>query len=382
MEDKKIRIGIDATNLNLGGGRSHILNIVEKFNPSKHNIERITIYGTQDLLDSLPSFPWLDKKTFKLLNKGLMLRYVWLLFFSKSIFKVDCDILFSPSGLYFGNFKPYVSMSRNMMLFDKVQMNVQKGVLKYKLLLSRFMNVKSMKNADGVIFISEFAHNEISKELRLKSEMSCKINHGISDRFKKRPFERNYVFQRSHLINILYVSHVYSYKHPWNVVKAISKLFKEGYLVNLDLVGGGNKLDINRLNKTIGALDPERLFVKYHGNQPYSRINEFYKNADIFVYASTCENMPNILLESMSASLPIACSKYEPMPEFLEDAGIYFDPLEIDSIYNALKELINSESKRRVYGERAYNLSENYSWEKTSIETFNFLEQVFRRYSK
>ena len=38
-----------------------------------------------------------------------------------------------------------------------------------------------------------------------------------------------------------------------------------------------------------------------------------------FIFASTCENMPNILIEGMSSGLPILCSNYLPMPEFLKD---------------------------------------------------------------
>lgn len=377
--NKRITIGIDATNLNNGGGKSHIINVIEHFLPAKHNIDKIIVYGAEVLLRQLPSNSWLDKRTSPLLNRGVFFRYIWLLFLSKKVFKREIDILFSPSGLYFGSFRPYVSMSRNMMLFDKAQIKAQKGLLKWKLILSRYMNIFSMKNANGNIFISEYAKNMISEQLALHSSCFCKINHGISDRFKDIQKGRLYNILPMNTINLLYVSHVYSYKHPWNVVEAVGKLKCEGYNVKFDIVGGGNRIDINRLIHSINKVDPKGEFVKYHGNQPYNSIHEFYKRADIFVYASTCENMPNILLEAMSSALPIACSNYNPMPEFLEEGGVYFNPLNILSIHDAIKRLIDSENLRKFSGVTAFKASEKYSWSRTSEATFSFIEKIFKR---
>ena len=36
--------------------------------------------------------------------------------------------------------------------------------------------------------------------------------------------------------------------------------------------------------------------------------NEWYNKVDLFAYPTSCENLPNILLEAMAAGLPIACS--------------------------------------------------------------------------
>ena len=72
----------------------------------------------------------------------------------------------------------------------------------------------------------------------------------------------------------------------------------------------------------------------------YSEIAKYYKNASIGIFASTCENLPNILLEMMASSLPIACSNRGPMPNILGENGIYFDPENINSISEALRYLL------------------------------------------
>ena len=53
-------------------------------------------------------------------------------------------------------------------------------------------------------------------------------------------------------------------------------------------------------------------------------------DANLFVFASSCENMPNTLVEAMAIGLPIACSDRGPMPEVLRDGGVYFDPEDCD----------------------------------------------------
>jgi len=88
--------------------------------------------------------------------------------------------------------------------------------------------------------------------------------------------------------------------------------------------------------------------------------------------------MPNILLEIMGAGLPIACSNREPMPEILGEGGEYFNPEEKDSIYNAIIRLINSPSTRAKKAEIAFNMSEKYSWDKCSNQTFKFLSTLVK----
>ena len=75
------------------------------------------------------------------------------------------------------------------------------------------------------------------------------------------------------------------------------------------------------------ATDPRRTFVRpigagEHGQQPPGVLSK----ANLFIFASSCENMPNTLLEGMASGLPIACSDRGPMPETLQDRGILSMP--------------------------------------------------------
>ncbi len=114
--------------------------------------------------------------------------------------------------------------------------------------------------------------------------------------------------------------------------------------------------------------------VHYHAGVPYNEIHKFYQNCDLFVFASTCENMPNILLEAMKSGIPILCSNYGPMPEILRDAGLYFDPLNVQDFFEKVQLFMSSEKLRAECAQKANVLANEFSWSRSSRQTFDFIE--------
>jgi glycosyltransferase involved in cell wall biosynthesis len=99
---------------------------------------------------------------------------------------------------------------------------------------------------------------------------------------------------------------------------------------------------------------------------------------DLFVFASSCENLPVTLLEAMAVGLPIACSNRGPMPEVLEDGGVYFDPENAVSIANAVEQIIVDSTLRTRIATKAKSLSEQYSWARCADETWKFIVETYR----
>ena len=110
-------------------------------------------------------------------------------------------------------------------------------------------------------------------------------------------------------------------------------------------------------------------------------VKKFYHNSDCFIFASSCENMPNSLIEAMSSGLPIICSNLGPMKEFLKDGGEYFNPLSEIDLTNKLKKIINDQKLRNKLAKKAHIYSSNYSWEKCAKQTFDFIKSISTKYS-
>jgi glycosyltransferase involved in cell wall biosynthesis len=117
-------------------------------------------------------------------------------------------------------------------------------------------------------------------------------------------------------------------------------------------------------------------FVRVLEFVPPEELPELLACADVFVFASSCENMPNTLLEAMACGLPIACSDRGPMPEILQDGGVYFDPEDEISIAAALRSLATDPALRQRLAKRSAELASAYSWRRCALETWNFLIQT------
>jgi glycosyltransferase involved in cell wall biosynthesis len=126
-------------------------------------------------------------------------------------------------------------------------------------------------------------------------------------------------------------------------------------------------------------VDAEVAFVRRRGAIPHAALHEAYAAADAFVFASSCENMPNILLEAMAAGLPIASSNRGPMPEILGDAGIFFDPEEPIGLARSLEALVRDVEGRVRWARDAYERARAFSWERCARETLDFTADVARR---
>ena len=87
--------------------------------------------------------------------------------------------------------------------------------------------------------------------------------------------------------------------------------------------------------------------------------------------------MPITLIEMMAAGLPIACSKKNPMPEVLKEAGLYFNSEQPSTIFKALKKLIENPKLRKKYSLISIKLSKNYNWNDCANETLRFIKKIF-----
>ena len=377
-------LGIDATNIREGGGLTHLKEILENGSPNCFGITRVVIWSNNTTLNNLPNPNWLYKISHKYLNKSFIFSFIYqALLLSKSAKKIHkCDLLFIPGGTFFGSFDNIVSMSQNMLPFEKREyLRFKRWKTRLRFVILGFTQSLTFKRSKGVIFLTNYAKEKISTSINLNVHKSKIIAHGISSSFLKKPDIQKPIenFNKKNPFKLLYVSIVTEYKHQWNVASAVLKLKEEGYPITLDLVGDIIDESKNKLDKILSSRLNAEKTVRYLGLLPYKILSKNYSNADGFVFASSCENMPIILIEAMTSGLPIACSSMGPMPEVLGDAGVYFNPTNVDSIYTALKELLDNNYLRAEISKKAFNKSINYTWKNCSDETFKYLTEIIKQ---
>lgn len=382
MERKKMKtIFIDATNIGIGGGVTHLLELLNHFDSKRYNMN-LVVCASRAVLKKLPEVSNVKKITHPMLNKSIIHRLLYHFYlFDKEIKSQKTDLLFSITGDYIGNFQTVVGMSRNMLLYDERALgDISSWKEKIRFRLNFLKQKKCFKNATAIIFISHFAKDLITRRLSLGEKRVEVIYHGVANRFKRhhKPLVKDFGFDTKSVINFIYISTVHVYKHQWNVVKAIDRVRNDLDLdLRLTLVG-----DViydpsgRRMFEAIDKVDKHGNFIQYLGNVNYDKIHELYNTSSAIIFVSSCENMPNTLLEGMASGLPILCSNLPPMPEFLKDGGLYCDPYSVDSIVVGIKKLLSSPEK--MAESVLINQIEitRYDWEFTAQKTFELLNEI------
>jgi len=314
--------------------------------------------------------------------KKSILSQLWWEFFSlpNEIKENNCGILLNIDAGSVCRFYPFVTMSRDMLSYEPGEMKrYGLSVAHLRLLVIKYVQNSSLRAATGAIFLTRYAGRLIQDSSGLLSCIAY-IPHGVSEQFRTMEPANNWPINNSRPIHCLYVSNIAPYKHQWHVVRAIKILRNKGFDLRLTLTGGGNAggntASQERLNKELDLSDPKHNFVENIGFVKQKKLPNILKKSDLFIFASSCENMPNTLVEAMASGLPIACSERGPMPEILRNSGIYFDPENPKSLVSALEELIINDQFRKNIARDAMVLSKEYSWERCAGETLNFLKKV------
>lgn len=375
-----MRVAIDASNLGSGGAFTHISQLLAIDPSEESGIEKVAVWGQSELLSSLETKAWVETHPLGSIGASMLPRLFWQRFRLQRV-TGSYDLLFAPGGTYAGPIRPHVVMSRNMLLYQDEEMDRYKGTKTYmRLAFLRRLHLRCLARADGTIFLNRFAQERAQEHLADPLSRPVVIPHGVEERFRLRPRPQLPLETYDHAapFRFLYVSVIDLYKHQPNVVRAVARLRKKGLPVALDIVGGEGHQGFDALLDSIREVDPEGAFITHRGAVRFSSIHEIYQGAEAFVFASSCENFPNSLLEAMAAGLPIACSDREPMPTLLKEGGRYFEPTDVDSIESALEELAVDHDARESWADHAFRESATYSWSKTARATYEFLASVAR----
>lgn len=366
-------IGIDATNISSGGGLTHLRELLLAAD-SAIGSDKVIIWSSHHTLKQLPERDWLIKKSDTFLNKGLLFRGIWkLVFFDRILRDSQCDVLFAPGGNYTGSFSPFVSMSQNMLPFEKKERDRFKPSLTHvRYLILNVLQTRSFRRAAGVVYLTQYAKDVITQQKGLADTASAIIPHGVNQQFYRAETATEPDVK---VFSWLYVSIINFYKHQDVLVKAACELFEEGYDIKLNLVGPYNPKAYIQFQDQLSECDPESKVVNYLGAIEYSKLPAVYHEASAFVFPSSCENLPNILLEAMASELPIASSNCGPMPEVLQDAGVYFNPESVAEVAAAMKTIMDDKEYSSTLASNAKVLSRNYTWGRCADETLQFLRE-------
>jgi glycosyltransferase involved in cell wall biosynthesis len=359
---------IDASRNRSGGAISHILGILnDGVNPNFYGINKIYVCSYSKLLKRIEDKPWLHKINHCFLEKSIIHQVLWQIFIlPRMVKRKKIKVCLYTDAAAFVRVKNSIVMSRDMLSFEPGHMELFPRVKdRLRLRIIGWLQIRSMQKARNVVFLTKYAQAVISKHTGPLHSTTI-IPHGLTNNFidvwKKKE-------KLSNTITIIYISNASYYKHHINVLRAVKKIKEMGIDVRLNLIGANVGAASANLQRAIKAEDAK----DYVRTTKFMNINELVdeiKKADIGIFASSCENMPNTLVEMMGSGIPIVCSNRGPMLEVLGSSNFTFNPFKTDEIFNVLVDMINNYDNALNHGQFCLLTSKKFTWQKCSRDTF------------
>lgn len=370
-----MKIVINAFSARLGGGQTYLVNLLKHI--PQHDNLRIIVLAPADL--KLPEHPAISRYAPSYSLNNPLVRTAWeKLLLPSYLRKVKADVLFCPGGVVATRAPvgcKVVTMFRNMIPFDKRVLGyLPFGLQRIRSWLLYHTMLRSMSGADLTIFISDFARGVIENLATVPNAVT--IPHGIGEEF--RTFDKQ--LPRPGRLPIesymLYVSRFDVYKHHYEVVSAYAKLpAKYRDRVHLALIGESDMPGAERVHELINNLGlGERVIIL--GAVPYAELPAYYHHAELALFASSCENCPNIMLEALGAGRPVLSSDVMPMPEFGVQAAAYFSPFDADDINRAMVTVLSDSDYAQRLADAAALQCQNFNWSKTAASTWAEIFQL------
>lgn len=268
---------------------------------------------------------------------------------------------------------PNIMVLHNQLYVDDYLL-IRQGITKLTLQLLAFRHAvrRSMKKADGVIFLSEFSKQQ-TDDSRVNYKNGKVIPFGFEDKNRSDSIIGKH---NKGKIKIIYISALFPYKNHIELIKACAFLKEEGYNFELQIVGQKRNPTYKKLKKVINQNNMNDL-INFTDWVEHDQIKSLIDQSDIFVYASSTETTGYGLLEGMARGALIAASNKAGFPNMLKDGGVYFNPKDSNSIKNALIELIcMEEDEQKQLRIMALENSKHYSWTKAAHDHYKYIKEL------
>lgn len=235
----------------------------------------------------------------------------------------------------------------------------------------------AIKNADGVICISDSTKNDLFKFLpNTNNEKVKTIYISAGEEFHQidKMHEVIKATKFSNLIDkkiVLYVGdRKSSYKNFSLAVETIG-LLEDCILVS---VGAG------QITEEEQALIDRELKGRFHHflGITSEELNILYNISFCLLYPSSYEGFGIPILEAMRAGCPVISTNFSSIPEVAGDAAILVDEVKKEKFIESIK-LLENVNLRDDLIKKGFIQAEKFSWDKCFDETMRFYEEVYQR---
>ena len=234
------------------------------------------------------------------------------------------------------------------------------------------------RHADRLQTVSEFSKQDIHDRYKVPLDKIDVVYNGAHERFQPIGDDAIQSFRSTHTSGAPYFVFVGALNPRKNVGRLLQAfdLLKSTTDLPHKLLIVGEKMfltdEIESAYKNMQHTD-QVVFAGRLDNEP---LHKSIAAADALILPSTYEGFGIPLVEAMQCGVPVLAADATALPEVTGDAGLLFDPLNIDSIRNAMVRMATDRAERESYAALALERSREFSWDRSAERYWQSFEKM------
>ena len=297
------------------------------------------------------------------------------------------DVFFSPT-----HYAPrYVNCPLVISVMDLSYIYFPEMFKKKDLYQLRLWTDYSVRKADRIMTISQYSKSAIVDYYKVPPEKVAVTYPGYNKENYKLPFDcaqggqiTNYKLKMNKIrhkykINgdyILFVGTLQPRKNLVRLIEAYNETLRlrSGQAMKLVIVGKKGWLyekifeRVKQLN-----LKKEIIFLDYILEDDLPIL---YQGASCFILPSLYEGFGIPAVEAMACGIPVAVSNVSSLPEIVGEAGITFDPLDVNDIAKSIKRLLTDQRLREEKIKKGLERVKLFDWNVCAQKTLSVLQTL------
>jgi len=237
---------------------------------------------------------------------------------------------------------------------------------------------QSLHRADGIITISHFSREQILKRFSLEEDKIHVTHLGVDQNFWREvnQEETGRIRSKFNLPSsyLLFVGAQEPRKNIGNLIEALKIVHSKYIRIPLVLAGCEGKDSANVLARIKKYDLKQWVFMTGYLND--FELRSIYRLATAFIFPSLCEGFGLPLLEAMASGIPIIASHAAALPEVCQDAALFVDPEQPESMAEVIIRVFKNADLREDLVKRGENRVSDFSWESTAEMTLSIYNSL------
>jgi len=303
---------------------------------------------------------------------------LWYLWFEyrlpKVLKKIKVDIFISPDGFLSLNSK----IKSISVIHDINFVHFPKDLPFLSNVFYNYFFPRYAKKAKQIVTVSNYSKQDIINSYKINSNKIDIVYNGANEIYK--PIKKEKVFGvKEKYTNgndyFIFIGSLHPRKNIANTLKAFD-LFCSKNNKNFKLIIVGSKFFKTKDIKTVFDKMKHKDNVKFLGRLEPEEIRYLISASTALLLVSKFEGFGIPVIEAMNCDIPSIVSDVSSLPEVAQNAAIYAKPYSIESISDAMLQMVNNKELRAELIGNSKIIRKKYSWDKSAEEFWKVIESV------